>query len=205
MPLLPGTRLGPYEVVSLLGEGGMGAVYRARDSRLDREVAIKVLPAIFADDAERRTRFEREAKAVAALSHPNILAIHDIGESATPAGAAGQTSILFAVTELLHGETLREALARGPLPVRKSIETAVQIARGLAAAHDRGIVHRDLKPENVFLLADGQIKILDFGLAKGLTKDSPSLTADATVTAAAMTDPGTVMGTVGYMAPEQIR
>src|SRR5262245_19301695 len=205
MPLPPGTRLGPCEVVSLLGEGGMGAVYRARDSRLDREVAVKVLPPSVADDLERRARFEREAKAVAALSHPNILAIHDVGENAATETSAGRGSILFVFTELLHGETLREALARGPLPVRKAIEAAVQIARGLSAAHDRGIVHRDLKPENVFLLADGQIKILDFGLAKGLTKDSASLTADATVTAVAMTDPGTVVGTVGYMAPEQIR
>lgn len=191
--------LGPYHILGKLGAGGMGEVYRARDSRLDRDVAIKVLPPSVADDEERRARFEREAKAVAALSHPNILAIHDIGELPDVSGRR----VLYAVTELLEGETLRDHLTRGALPVRKAIDTATQIARGLAAAHDRGIVHRDLKPENLFVLADGRLKILDFGLAKGLTKD-PSA-AEATATAAAMTDPGTVMGTVGYMAPEQIR
>jgi serine/threonine protein kinase len=204
MALGTGTRLGPYEIVGALGAGGMGEVYRARDTRLDRDVAIKVLPASFADDHERRARFEREAKAVAALSHPNILAIHDIGESQTTDDGAGRRrSFLYAVTEFLTGETLRDKLTHGALPVRKAIDTAVHIARGLAAAHDRGIVHRDLKPENVFLLADGQVKILDFGLAKGFAE--PGSAADATATAAAMTDPGTVMGTVGYMAPEQVR
>ena len=190
--------LGPYRILGKLGAGGMGEVYRAHDSRLDRDVAIKVLPPSVADDLERRARFEREAKAIAALSHPNILAIHDIGEA-----RADGRSLLYAVTELLEGETLRDHLTRGALPIRKAIETATHIARGLAAAHDRGIVHRDLKPENVFVLADGRVKILDFGLAKGLAKDPAA--ADATATAAAMTDPGTVMGTVGYMAPEQIR
>ena len=183
----------------------MGEVYRARDTRLDRTVAIKVLPASFADDPERRGRFEREAKAVAALSHPNILAIHDIGASPVQdAGTAPGPPLLYAVTELLEGETLRERLRHGALPVRKAIEAGIQMARGLAAAHNRGIVHRDLKPENVFLLPDGQVKILDFGLAKSAADPSTSA-ADATATAAVMTDPGTVMGTVGYMAPEQIR
>ena len=195
---------GPYRVLGKLGEGGMGEVYRAHDSRLDRDVAIKVLPHSFADDQERRARFEREAKAIAALSHPNILAIHDIGEVQTPEGVSRPGhSMLYVVTELLEGETLRDHVNRGALPVRKAIDAAMQIARGLTAAHDRGIVHRDLKPENVFLLADGRVKILDFGLAKGVAKDPAA--ADETATAAAMTDPGTIMGTVGYMAPEQIR
>jgi serine/threonine protein kinase len=201
----PGSRLGPYEVLSSLGSGGMGEVYRARDTRLDRDVAIKVLPAAFSDDPERRSRFEREAKAVAALSHPNILAIHDIGESSLPDPATGKSrSFLYAVTELLDGETLRDRLKHGAFPVRKAIDAGIQIARGLAAAHDRGIVHRDLKPENVFLLTDGHVKILDFGLAKSMT-DATARDADATATAGAMTDPGTVLGTVGYMAPEQVR
>jgi serine/threonine protein kinase len=142
--------------VAKLGEGGMGEVYRARDTRLERDVAIKVLPESFANDADRRARFEREAKAIAALSHPNILAIFDTGT---------HEGHLYVVTELLAGETLRERLAAGALPVRKAIEVAIQIARGLAAAHDKGLVHRDLKPENVFLTKDGQVKILDFGLA----------------------------------------
>jgi Tol biopolymer transport system component len=167
----------------------MGEVYRARDTRLDRDVAIKVLPDAFARDADRLSRFEREAKAVAALSHPNILAIHDTGSH------GGQ---VFVVTELLEGETLRERVQQGPMPVRKATEIATQIARGLAAAHDKGIIHRDLKPENIFLLNDGQVKILDFGLAR-------SIDSGATETLPAATDPGAVMGTVGYMAPEQVR
>lgn len=207
MALAPGMRLGPYEVVAKLGAGGMGEVYRSRDTRLDRDVAIKVLPAAFASEADRVSRFEREAKAVAALSHPNILAIFDTGTH------DGQ---LYVVTELLEGETLRDRLApvggaapgggaRGStqdagLPVRKATDIAIQMARGLAAAHDKGIVHRDLKPENVFLTKDGHVKILDFGLAR-----QAATTTGATETAAALTDPGTVMGTVGYMAPEQVR
>ena len=195
MTLVAGTFLGPYEIVGEIGSGGMGVVYKARDTRLQRDVAIKVLPEAFAHDPDRRGRFQREAQAVAALSHPNIVAIFDVG-------ADGPTA--YAVTELLAGETLRARLtsagAASDLPPRKAIEIAVQITRGLAAAHERGLVHRDLKPENVFLCDDGQVKILDFGLAR--PGASPTAAAE---TVAALTDPGTVLGTVGYMAPEQVR
>jgi serine/threonine protein kinase len=186
-----GTQIGPYRVIERVGAGGMGEVYRASDTRLQRDVAIKVLPAGFAHDASRRARFERETQAIAALSHANILAIFDTGV---------HDDQLYAVTELLEGETLRTRLESGGLPVKKAIDVATQIARGLAAAHEKGIVHRDLKPENIFLLRSGPVKILDFGLATTLTSSS-----DATATVAAMTDPGTVMGTVGYMSPEQVR
>ena len=189
--LAPGTRLGPYEIVTPLGAGGMGEVYRARDARLGRDVAIKVLPADVASDADRRARFEREARAVAALSHPNILALHDIGIDHEQ---------LFVVTELLEGQSLAERLADGAVPFRKALEIAVEISRGLAAAHGKGIAHRDLKPANVFLLADGHVKILDFGLARSVTPDD----GDATHTYAS-TNPGTILGTAGYMAPEQVR
>ncbi|MDE3136987.1 MAG: protein kinase [Acidobacteriota bacterium] len=196
--LSPGTKLGPYEVVAPIGAGGMGEVYRARDTRLGRDVAAKVLPASFSSDPERLRRFEQEARAVAALNHPNILAIHDIG---THDGAP------FLVTELLEGETLRERLAEGALPVRKTIEIAVQAAHGVAAAHEKGIVHRDLKPANIFLTSDGRVKILDFGLAKLTERESkaPGETQGVTLTAGGATEPGVVLGTVGYMSPEQVR
>jgi Tol biopolymer transport system component len=190
----PGTRLGPYEIVGLIGAGGMGEVYRARDPRLGREVAIKILPARFATDSERLRRFEQEARAAAALSDPHILAIYDLGTQ--PNGAP------YIVSELLEGETLRDRLRSGPLPARKATEYAVQIARGLAAAHEKRIVHRDLKPENVFLTTDGRAKLLDFGLAK-LTERS--LEVQTSAPTEGRTDPGTVLGTVGYMAPEQVR
>src|SRR5438093_2141772 len=157
MTLARGTRLEGYEIVAPIGAGGMGEVYRARDLRLDRDVAIKVLPARLTDDPAALARFEREAKAVAALSHPGILSIFDFGLA---------DNVAYAVTELLEGETLRTRLAAGPTPARKAVEYAVQIAEGLAAAHERGIVHRDLKPENLFLTTDGRVKILDFGLAR---------------------------------------
>jgi len=189
-----GKTLGTYQVVARLGEGGMGEVFRARDTKLDRDVAIKVLPAGVAADADRIARFEREAKAVAALSHPNILAIHDFGVE----GGVG-----YAVMELLHGANLRERLQDGALPVRKAVDIAVQIAHGLGAAHQKGIVHRDLKPENIFLLEDGRVKVLDFGLAKAALDTGPGARADSDTVAA--TSPGTVMGTAGYMAPEQVR
>src|SRR5579862_3755024 len=157
MSLAPGTRVGPYQVVAAAGAGGMGEVYRARDPRLNRDVAIKVLPAAFSRDSERLRRFQQEAQAVAALNHPNILAIHDFGE---------HDGAPYLVMEFLEGETLRQRLNSGPLPSRRATEYAEQTARGLAAAHDKGIVHRDLKPENIFITRDGRIKILDFGLAK---------------------------------------
>ncbi len=193
MSLSSGTKLGPYEIQSPAGAGGMGEVYRARDTRLDRTVAVKILPAAFARDPERLRRFQQEAQAVAALNHPNILAVHDLGEHQ---GAP------YMVTEFLEGETLRERMLPGPLPVRKATEYAIQIARGLAAAHDKGIVHRDLKPENIFVTRDGRVKILDFGLAK-LTP-SGAANPDA-ATLASQTEAGVVMGTVGYMSPEQVK
>src|SRR5271169_5222987 len=157
MPLATGTRLGPYEILSPLGAGGMGEVYRAHDSRLDRTVAIKILPSSFAADHDRLQRFAQEARAAAALNHPNILSIFDIGDD------HGTT---YVVSELLEGETLRARLLKAPVPLRKAINYALQIAHGLAAAHGKGIVHRDLKPENLFLTNDDRVKILDFGLAK---------------------------------------
>jgi len=203
MPLAPGTRLGPYEIVGPLGAGGMGEVYRARDTRLDREVAVKILPERFATRPETRARFEREARAVAPLSHPNILALHDVG-------SAGD--IAYTVTELLEGATLGQRLAEGALPVRKAVEYALQAGRGLQAAHDRGLVHRDLKPDNIFITDDGQVKLLDFGLARaagaGEGDDSTSGGAadvSRVATRGPMTEPGTVLGTVGYMSPEQVR
>ncbi len=195
MSLVPGTRLGPYEIVALIGAGGMGEVYRARDSRLGRDVAIKVLPPSFADDPDRRARFEREAQSVAALSHPNVIAIFDTGI---------HDSQLYVVMELLGGQTLRDRLSAGAMPVRKAVDAGVQIARGLGAAHGKGIIHRDLKPENIFIVDDGQVKILDFGLARQAAAPDQAGVA-ATMAMTAMTGAGTVLGTVGYMAPEQVR
>ena len=192
MPLSPGTRLGPHEIVAPLGAGGMGEVYRARDTRLGRDVAIKVLPAHLVRDADAVARFEREARAVAALSHPNVLALFDVGTA---------QDIVYTVSELLEGETLRDCLDRARLGWRRAVTIALQVADGLSAAHAKGIVHRDLKPENIFLTASGQVRILDFGLARvGGPVDEPGRT-----TIEGVTQPGTVMGTVGYMAPEQIR
>jgi len=200
MTVRAGAKLGPYEIVAPLGAGGMGEVYRARDTRLGRDVAIKILPASFASDPERLRRFEQEARAVAALNHPNILAVHDIG---TEDGAP------FLVTELLEGETVRDRVRGGALPVRKALDIAVQAAHGVAAAHEKGIVHRDLKPANIFVTSDGRVKLLDFGLAKliqpgpsGLSEtQSPTRTAEPL----AQTTAGVVLGTVGYMSPEQVR
>jgi serine/threonine protein kinase/Tfp pilus assembly protein PilF len=196
LALSPGTRLGPYEILSPLGAGGMGEVYRARDSRLDRDVAVKVLPESLLADGDALARFEREAKAVAALSHPNILAIHDFGR---------EGGIAYAVMELLEGETLRDRLDSEAIPVRKALDYALQIVQGLAAAHDRGIVHRDLKPQNVFLTRDGLVKIFDFGLARSLPASSASEDETKPASGASATRPGVILGTVGYMSPEQLR
>jgi serine/threonine protein kinase len=195
MALNSGTQLGPYEIQSLIGAGGMGEVYRAHDSRLERTVAIKVLPASYSADRDRLQRFAQEARSAAALNHPNILSIFDIGDHhGSP----------YVVSELLEGETLRDCLKRGHLSTRRAIDYALQVARGLAAAHDKGIVHRDLKPENLFITDDGRVKILDFGLAK-LTR--PELTHESgdAPTIQVVTEPGVVLGTVGYMSPEQVR
>ena len=199
MNLAPGAHLGPYEISALIGAGGMGEVYKARDTRLGRDVAIKVLPASFAADHERLRRFEQEAQSVAALSHPNILAIHDIGQ---------QSGTSYLVSELLDGESLRQMLTRGALSYRKSINYAIQIAHGLAAAHSKNIAHRDLKPDNIFITGTGQVKVLDFGLAKSIAVNGhgPASGTDATIAAPGpATDAGTVMGTAGYMSPEQVR
>ena len=195
MPLATGTRLGPYEILSSIGAGGMGEVYRAHDSRLDRTVAVKILPPSFAADQDRLQRFAQEARAAAALNHPNILSIFDIGDD------HGTT---YVVSELLEGETLRARLLKAPIPLRKAINYALQIAHGLAAAHEKGIVHRDLKPENLFLTNDDRVKILDFGLAKMMRQPGASETGDA-MTVQVATEAGMVMGTVGYMSPEQVR
>ncbi len=186
------TRLGPYEITALLGAGGMGEVYRARDTRLDRSVAIKVLPEVFASDRDRLRRFEQEARAVAALNHPNILGVYDVGS---------QDGTSYVVCELLEGGTLRQQLAGGALPRRKAVEYAMQVAKGLSAAHEGGVVHRDLKPENIFVTKDGRVKILDFGLAKSFSRQA-SLTKTAI---SGETEPGVVLGTAGYMSPEQVR
>lgn len=193
--LAAGMELGPYKIISHLGGGGMGEVYRAKDLRLGREVAIKVLSEKFTSDSEALNRFEREARAVAALSHPNILAIHDIGKD---------QNISFTVTELLAGETLRGRLGKGALPWRKSAELAASVADGLAAAHAKGIIHRDVKPENIFLTSDGHTKLLDFGLVR-LEPREGSAQAETAEFSPSNTNPGTVMGTAGYMSPEQVR
>jgi TolB-like protein len=192
MTMDSGSRLGPYEIVAPIGAGGMGEVYRARDPRLGRDVAVKVLSKEAAADPDRLRRFEQEARAVAALSHPNVLAIFDVGIGESP----------FLVTELLDGETLRSLLARGPLTAPRTIELGLQLAAGLAAAHARGIVHRDLKPDNIFITTDGTLKVLDFGLAKSRGRDR--VPSPLTVTHAE-TMQGAVLGTLGYMAPEQVR
>ncbi len=194
-----GTKLGPYEIQSPLGAGGMGEVYRARDTRLERTVAIKILPAAFSSDADRLQRFEHEARVLSSLNHPNLLAIHDVG---------AQGDVHYLVSEFLEGQTLRERLNTGLLPQRKVSEYALEMAKGLAAAHEKGIIHRDLKPENVFVTKDGRVKILDFGLAKQSFAASENTATFAEWTgegARPHTTPGVVMGTVGYMSPEQVR
>src|SRR5215471_16838238 len=195
MTLSAGARLGPYEILGQIGAGGMGEVYRAKDPRLGRDVAIKVLPASFSADADRLRRFEQEAKAAGILNHPNITAVYDIGS---------HDGAPYVVQELLEGETLRSVLAGGRLSTRRAIDYSLQIVHGLAAAHEKGIVHRDLKPENIFVTNDGRVKLLDFGLAK-LTHTEEGSGATNLPTATAGTEPGVVLGTLGYMSPEQVR
>ncbi len=197
--LLPGQHIGAYKILALLGRGGMGVVYRARDERLRRDVAIKVLPASLANDTDRLLRFRQEAQATSALNHPNILMIYDIGTASPELGGAP-----FIVAELLEGAELRAQLESGALPARRALDYAQQITQGLAAAHEKGIVHRDLKPENLFVTKDGRVKILDFGLAK-LRPPQPGAVDTDAPTQKRLTDPGVVMGTVGYMSPEQVR
>jgi len=191
MPLISGTRLGAYEIVSPLGAGSMGEVYRAHDSRLNRDVAVKILPQDVANNRDRLYRFETEATAAASLNHPNILTVYEMGD---------HDGVRYIVSELLEGRTLAETLRRGPLPLHTAIDYGIQIANGLGAAHEKGIIHRDLKPDNVFVTKGGRIKILDFGLAKVLPRKERPITAAQTVTM-----PGVALGTVGYMSPEQVR
>jgi eukaryotic-like serine/threonine-protein kinase len=191
-----GTKLGRYEIRSKVGEGGMGEVYRAHDAKLNRDVAIKVLPAALSQDADRLRRFEQEAQAAGALNHPNILAVFDVGM---------HESAPYVVSELLEGETLRELLDEHTVSTRKGIDYAIQLAHGLAAAHDKGIVHRDLKPDNIFITKNDHVKILDFGLAKLVQPSGEGVGQTDIATRRVHTDPGTVMGTVGYMSPEQVR
>src|SRR5438876_924187 len=195
MTLSPTTKLGRYEIRSKLGEGGMGEVYLARDTQLGRDVAVKVLPSTYSDDTDRLHRFEQEACAAGALNHPNILIVHDVG---THDGSP------YVVSELLEGKTLRERMGGTAQPQRKAIDYALQVAHGLAAAHEKGIVHRDLKPDNIFITKDGRVKILDFGIAK-LTQAGGSQSQTDIPTRRVDTDPGVVMGTVGYMSPEQLK
>jgi eukaryotic-like serine/threonine-protein kinase len=188
--LKPGDKLGNFEIVALIGRGGMGEVYRARDLRLRREVAIKTLPPGFAGDRDRIARFEREARAASALNHPNIVSVYDIGHD---------NGVSFIVSELIEGETLAAVIGHGPLPLRKLIEVSAQICEGLAAAHTAGVIHRDLKPGNIMLTRDGRVKILDFGLAR---QDRAPGFDSTTVEASS---PGMILGTPGYMSPEQVR
>ena len=199
MPLSAGTRLGPYEILSALGAGGMGEVYRARDTKLDRAVAIKILPEAFAADTERIARFQREAKTLASLNHPNIAHIHGLEES---------NGVRALVMELVEGEDLAQRIARGAIPVAEALPIAKQMADALEAAHEQGIIHRDLKPANIKVRPDGTVKVLDFGLAKAMEPTgvaSPSVSQSPTITTPAMTQAGMILGTAAYMSPEQAR
>src|SRR5438477_4908518 len=196
MPLVAGDRLGPYEVIAPLGAGGMGEVYRARDTKLNREVALKVLPGAFALDASRLARLKREAQILASLNHPNIGAIY---------GLEGQEAVHALVLELVEGPTLADRIARGPIRLADALPIAQQIAEALEAAHERGIVHRDLKPANIKLTVDGRVKMLDFGLAKVISGDVGAEVTDAVTTAVSTTEPGMILGTPAYMSPEQAR
>src|SRR5216117_1240904 len=191
-----GTRLGPYEIQAPLGAGGMGEVYRARDTKLGRDVAIKILPQIFTSDPERLARFEREARMLAALNHPHIGAIYGIEEV---------ESVHALVLELVEGDTLAERLRRGPLPVNDAVAVARQIAEALESAHEHGIIHRDLKPANVKITPDGKVKVLDFGLAKALEEAAPPMNTMSPTLSVMATNAGVILGTAGYMSPEQAR
>src|SRR5262245_31277708 len=193
MSLTTGERIGPFQIVAPIGKGGMGEIYRARDTRLDRDVALKMLPDGSATDEESLRRFERETRAVAALNHPNILAIHDTGM---------HRAVPYAVTELLQGETLAERLRSGPLAAPRATEIASQIAEGLAAAHERGVIHRDIKPDNIFLTNDGRAKILDFGIAR---IENPALRTGKLGRSSGVSSSSFVVGTAGYISPEQVR
>jgi serine/threonine protein kinase len=196
MGLGAGTKLGRYEILAPIGAGGMGEVYRARDSQLGRDVAIKILPESLAGDSERLRRFEQEARSVGALNHSNILSVYDVGvNNGTP----------FMVTELLRGTTLREKINAAPIASKRAMDYAHQVANGLAAAHEHGIVHRDLKPDNLFVTNDGRVKILDFGLAKQNPAAAPTNDLTATLVESTLTSEGMVLGTAGYMSPEQVR
>src|SRR3982751_4135427 len=196
MSLNPGTKLGRYEIRLKIGEGGMGEVYRARDDKLNRDVAIKVLPSNFSQNGDRLRRFEQEAQAAGALNHPNILAVYDVGT---------HDDALYVVSELLEGESLKDRLLEGSISQTKAVNYAVQIAQGLAAAHGKGIVHRDVKPDNLFITQDDHVKILDFGLAKLALPTTDEIAQTDVATRKVHTDPGAVMGTPGYMSPEQVR
>ena len=194
MSLTAETQLGPYKIIALIGAGGMGEVYRARDTRLLRDVALKVLPESFTADPDRLRRFEQEARAVAALNHPNIVSVYDVGNAG---------GVHYIVSELLEGETLRQLISPSGMAVRKTTELGIQLAQGLAAAHEQGIVHRDLKPENIFVTRNGRLKILDFGLAKLRRPQTIAETVDGVTLGE--TNAGQVLGTIGYMSPEQVR
>src|SRR5215470_6694379 len=199
MNVVTGTRLGPYEVLSLLGAGGMGEVYRARDTRLGREVAIKFLPAAFTTDAERVLRFKHEARTTSSLNHPNIVTVHEIGD---------MNGRQFIVTEYIEGETLRQRIARATenrIKLNEALFIASQVAHALNAAHQAGVVHRDIKPENIMLRPDRLVKVLDFGLAKLIERQAPEQNETAPTVISLKTDTGAVMGTVAYMSPEQAR
>src|SRR5215475_14289351 len=196
MAVTIGSQLGSYEITALLGKGGFGEVYRAKDKKLKREVAIKILPDEFSSNADRLTRFQREAEVLASLNHPNIAAIYDL---------ATQDRSQFLVLELVGGETLAERIARGPIPVEEALNIAKQIAEALEAAHERGIIHRDLKPGNVMLTSEGKVKILDFGLAKALESETASNLANSPTLMSAMSSSGVILGTASYMSPEQAK
>src|SRR5262249_30101387 len=198
MALSVGTRLGPYEITGSIGAGGMGEVYRARDTKLDRDVALKVLPDSFVHDPDRLARFQREAKVLASLNHPNIAHIHGLEES---------NGVQALVMELVEGEDLAQRLTRGAIPIDEALSIAKQIAEALEAAHEQGIIHRDLKPANIKVRADGTVKVLDFGLAKAIEPagSSPELSQSPTITSPAMTHAGMILGTAAYMSPEQAR